>query len=56
MLLLGGYFGLRPHTLLSLTHRRLGLYVDKDNDTSEHVLELGIKLTRTKSRQKDKRL
>lgn len=55
ILLLAAFTGSRPHALLSLTYRDLNLYVDQDKDTGEHVLKLGVKLTKTKSRQKRKR-
>jgi hypothetical protein len=45
----------KPLALLSLTYRDLSLYVDKDKNTGEHVLKLGVQLTKTKSRQKRKR-
>ena len=55
ILLLAAFTGSRPEALLSLTYRDLNLYVDAGNETREHVLRLGVQLTKTKSRQKRKR-
>jgi integrase len=55
VLLLAAFTGSRPHALLSLTYRDLDLYVDREKNTDGHVLNLGVKLTKTKSRQKRKR-
>ncbi len=55
ILLLAAFTGSRPYTILSLTYRDLDLYVDRDKNTGEHVLKLGVTLTKTKSRQKRKR-
>jgi uncharacterized protein DUF3435 len=50
ILLLAAFTGSRPHALLTLEYRDLELYVDKDRKTGEHVLKLGVTLTKTKSR------
>jgi integrase len=55
ILLLAAFTGSRPAALLNLEYRDLDLYVDKDRKTDQHVLKLGVKLTKTKSRQKRKR-
>jgi integrase len=55
ILLLAAFTGSRPHAVLSLTYRDLDLYVDRDGQTGVHLLKLGVKLTKTKSRQKRKR-
>ena len=55
VLLLAAFTGSRPHALLSLTYRDLDLYVDREKNTNEHVLKLGVKLTKIRSRQKHKR-
>lgn len=54
ILLLATFTGSRPHALLSITYRDLDLYVDRDSKSGEHALRLGVKLTKTKSRQKGK--
>ena len=52
--LLASFTGSRPASLLNLEYRDLDLYVDKDRKTGQHVLKLGMRLTKTKSRQKTK--
>jgi integrase len=55
ILLLAAFTGSRPDALLSLTYGDLDLYVDRNSKTGAHVLKLGVRLTKTKSRQKRKR-
>jgi integrase len=55
ILLLAAFTGSRPHALLNLEYGDLDLYVDRDRKNGRHVLKLGVKLTKTKSRQKRKR-
>lgn len=55
ILLLAAFTGSRPAALLNLEYRDLDLYVDKDRKTGQHILKLGVRLTKTKSRQKRKR-
>ena len=55
LLLLAAFTGSRPEALLSLTYRDLDLYVEKGADASTDALRLGVRLTKTKSRQKRKR-
>ena len=55
LLLLAAFTGSRPEALLSLTYRDLDLYVEKGTDSCAHMLRLGVRLTKTKSRQKRKR-
>lgn len=55
LLLLAAFTGSRPQALLCLTYRDLDLYIDKNSETNIDVLRLGVKLTKTKSRQKRRR-
>jgi len=55
ILLLAAFTGSRPGALLNIEYRDLNLYVDKDRKTGQHVLKLGVMLTKTKSRKKRKR-
>jgi hypothetical protein len=52
---LAAFTSSRPTTILNLEYRDLDLYVDKDRKTGRHVQKLGVRLTKTKSRQKRKR-
>lgn len=55
ILLMAAFTGSRPQALLDLTYRDLDLYIEKDAETRVDMLRLGVKLTKTKSRQKRKR-
>ncbi len=55
ILLLAAFTGSRPQALLDLTYGDLDLYIEKNAETHADILRLGVKLTKTKSRQKRKR-
>ncbi|KAK5312400.1 hypothetical protein LTR93_011344 [Exophiala xenobiotica] len=48
----GGVHRSRPQALLNLTYRDLDLYIEKNAESGVDMLRLGVKLTKTKSRQK----
>lgn len=51
LLLLAAFTGSRPQLLLCSTYCDLDVYLDKNVETDIDVLRLGVKLTKTKSRQ-----